>query len=114
MSSLSKPLLHCCAVRFDVTLHSEERQTCFPKVLSYCCDIPGGKDVSAVRHGEGNLISFVNRHLEYEDGIISEIGVAKYKEAPTIATRRKVEGQKKQPSWPGVRTPRSAAMHLQL
>lgn len=47
MLSLYEPLRKCRETGFEVTLEKGARR-CFPRVLSYCCDVPQARDLSSI------------------------------------------------------------------
>lgn len=54
MKKLLSPLLREASSGFACQLSNASSLTCFPHLVSYCYDIPEGKDMSAVRH---NLVT---------------------------------------------------------
>ena len=49
MKQILQPLLTVSTVGFDIA-HDGLTLVCYPMLISYCCDIPEAKDMSAVRH----------------------------------------------------------------
>lgn len=88
--SLLEPLEKSFERGFDIFLKSGEARRCFPIVVSYCCDIPEAKDVSAIRHGHGRYHPCVRCHITYED-MVRGRGSPSRVLSGTIETRRRVK-----------------------
>ena len=54
MKKLFSPLLQKSSAGFDCQSSTGVTYKCFPHLISYCCDIPEAKDMSAIRH---NLVT---------------------------------------------------------
>ena len=50
MKVMLKPLLHASKIGFKCKTLDRQNLICFPHLISYCCDIPEAKDMTAVRH----------------------------------------------------------------
>ncbi len=50
MLQLLEPLLHNFRTGFETQISPNITWNCFPFLVSYCCDIPEAKDISAIRH----------------------------------------------------------------
>lgn len=62
MSSLLRTLNQDAESGFEVSFGGGETRNCFPMILSYCCDTPKAKDMSAVRQGAGRQLLCVRSH----------------------------------------------------
>ena len=45
------PLSKASCTGFEVRPSTGGIWTCYPRIVSYCCDIPESKDISCVKHG---------------------------------------------------------------
>ncbi len=67
MKIILRDLANSSEYGFPITLNNGVKLTCFPQLISYCCDIPEGKDMTAVKHNLNTLFPCHNCLVLFED-----------------------------------------------
>ena len=60
MKAILKDVTESSEKGFIINMNQESHKVCFPMLISYCCDIPEGKDMGAVKH---NLTTALPCHV---------------------------------------------------
>lgn len=95
ISSLRKPLKEVAKGLYEAEVRDGEIHNSFPMVVSYCCDIPEAKDLSAVWHGAERRQPRVMCHSTNKDSVRGRKTSSRVV-AETFDTRREVEERQRE------------------
>lgn len=73
--NILQPLLDTSEEGFKVKDWRSHIWNLFPKIISYCCDIPEGKDVACVKHGGRGSSPCIRCHACINDFRLARLGV---------------------------------------
>lgn len=79
----------CSGTRLEVSLQNGKLSWHFPELMSYCCNIPGAKDMVFMWHGKGRYHFCVRRTISYEDLVQSRKGPNRLQSAITKTQKRR-------------------------